>query len=298
MNSIKMTAVTLFLASSVAWGERFDRTAVLPEIAKAARTAATALGEFKKANRDADLASRDLAQGFRHLAKDKRDEATAQTLVKLETSQNTMLAKLEVFYGMMVGIQNQIEGGLSQGLGEVRGQLDGLIGEFTEQIGEKTRSSSVLSRLAEISDDAMGEKEAQKLNGILDEVDRRQKVLEKLKKRRQRIASIHETVEQKIESIKAVTGAVEARMAELRSEAILVKVLKKEVYVNLVTKEVFGVGKSGDPVAIFDSNSSKAIDEMLGREERRPGVSQREFLKARLRAKPSGKTDEGGISND
>lgn len=293
MRTITMAVAALFLGSAV-WAERFDRTAVLPEIAKAARSAATALGEFKKANRDAELAARDLASGFRHLGKDKRDAAKAETLVKLETSQNTMLVKLEHFYGMMTGIQRQIEGGLSQGLGEVRGQLDTLVTEFTEQIGEKNRSAAVLARLPEISEDAMGEKEAQKLNFILDDVERQRKLLMKFKERRRRIATIHETVEQKIESIKAVTSAVEARIAELRSESILVKVLKKEHQIELVSNELFGVGKSGDPGAIFDSKSSKALDEMLGREGPRSVGNQRDFLKARLKKQAAGTGGQEG----
>lgn len=294
MKIIPTMAAVLLLASSGARGERFDRTAVLPEIAKAARNAATTLGEFKKANQDAEVAAHDLASGFRYLPKDKRDSAKAAALVKLETSLNTMSAKLEHFHATMSGIQNQIEGGLAQGLGEVRGQLDNLVSEFTEQIGEKSRSSSVLSRLTEISDDAMGEKEAQKLNGILDEVDKRRKLLKKLEERRQRIASIHETIEQKIESIKAVTSAVEARIAELRSESILVKVLKKEHQIEIVSNELFGVGKSGDAAAIFDSKSSKALDEMLGREAPRNGGNQREYLKARLKKQAAGQGGEGG----
>ncbi len=283
MKKLLMTLVLLNWTCLGAWGALFDTSTVLPELAKAAKGAQAALADYRNANKTAELSAQQLAAGFASLPQDKRDEAKAKALCQLETSLKTMSEKLEAFHATMSGIQGAIEGGVSGGLGAVRERLDGLVSQFTNEIVEKERSSSALLRLAAISPGAVGETEAQKLNHAMDEVDQRRGLLKKLQERRERIAAIHETIQQKIESIRAVTSAVEARIAELKTEAYLVDVLKKEHQVEIVTNEVFGLGRGADPVRIFDSKSSQALDEMLGRKVRGGGLNQRESLKLRLK---------------
>jgi len=264
--------------------EKFDRSAVLPELARAAKSAQTALTDYRKANQAAELAAKRLASGFTDIPKKQREVAKAKALCQLESSLKAMSKKLETFHGTMSRIQSTIEDGVAGGLGAMREKIDGLVSEFSAEMVQQERSSAALLRLADVSPDAVGEMDAQKLNNALDAMEQRKGLLKKLQERRERIAAINENIQQKIEGIKAVVGAVEVRISELKAEAYMVDVLKKEHQITLVTSEVFGLGNGGDPAKIFDSKSSQALDEMLGRKANK-GMSQREVLRIRREGK-------------
>lgn len=281
-----IAAGALFLAMTSARGEQFDRTADLPDLAKAVGSASNAMAGYKKSNQSAEAAAKSLASGYNHLPKEKSNAAKAADLLQLEGSLNSMLANLDVFFDSLTDIQNQIEGGTSQGLGEMRGRLDDLVAEFSNQVAEKERVSSLLMGLSELSPDAVGEKEAGQLNFRLDELAQRRKMVLKMHKSSERIGVMTENIEQKVETIKAIASVVEARIAELRCESMLVKVLKEDHKVAMVIDEMTGPGKPGDPTALFDSKPSGYLDQMMGREGRRGGVvgNQRAILRARLKA--------------
>lgn len=282
-----LVAGTLFLASSVARAERFDRSADLPDLEKAVRVAAKASAEYRTANHDAEVAAKALASGFSHLPRAKRNAAKNDAIMRIEGGVNKMLVKLEEVHGSLVGIQDQLEEGVSKGLGEMRGELDKLLAESAKRVVEKERVSTLLLRASEISNDAVGEKEAGQLNAQFDQVEQLRKIAEKTVERSRRIGSMTESIAQKVETIKAVTAVIEARIAELRCESLFVGALKEGIKVDMVVEELDALGKAGDPTSIFESTSSRYLDEMMGRESRPngSGMSQRSILKARRKGR-------------
>ena len=276
---ITPVVMTAFVVQASA--EQFDRSAILPELAKAAKTAQSALTDYRAANRTAEKAANRIAAGFKNLPRKDRDAAKAKSLCQWEASLKTMSERLETFYGTMASIQAVIEGNVAGGLGAMRERIDNLVTQFSAELVQQERSSAAMLKVYEISPDAAGEMEAQKLNNALDSMEQRKGLIKKLQERRERIATINETIQQKLEGIKAVVGAVEVRIAELKTEAYVVDILKKEHQIELITEEVFGLGTKTDASKIFGGGSSKALDTILNQKTSTGGMSQRELLKLR-----------------
>lgn len=259
---------------------QFDRSAVLPVLARDTKIAQTVMADYKAANRAAEKAANDLAAGFPDVPRKDREAAKATALCAIESNLNIMADKMETFHATMASIQSTMENGMTEGIGAMREKIDGLVTDFTAELVQQERSSSAMEKVYQISPDALSEADARKLNNAMDAMERRKTLLKKLQERRERIAAINETIQEKIEGVRAVMSAVEVRIAELKTEAYVVDILKKDHQIELATKDL-GIGAGGDVGALFDSKSSRALDTALG-QKTDTGISQRERLKLRM----------------
>lgn len=265
-----LTALPLRAAS-------FDRSANVPAVVMSANTA---LGDYKKANRSAETAARRLAGGYMDLPEDRREEAKARDLLALERNLKIMEDRLGIFYRDMSAIQAAMEtGGLGK-IGAANERIGAMITGFTAELAVQERSSAAMRQIYEISPDAVDEASAQKLNLAMDAVDNKRGLLKKLRERRERVADMEETIQQKIENVKAVLGAVEVRLIEVEAEATVASILIDEHKMALATKPLgMDIGAGG--VNLFGGESSRSLDAILDKKDTK-GMSQRELLKYRL----------------
>jgi len=280
-NLISALFVTLFTVQ--VYAAQFDRSGVLPALARDTKVAQTVMADYKAANRATEKAANALASGFPDVPAKDREAAKATALCAIEANLNIMADRMESFHAAMAGIQATMENGMSGGIGAMREKIDSLVADFTTELAQQARSSEAMEKIYAISPDAISEADARKLNNAMDAMERRKALLEKLRERRERIAAINETLQEKIEGVRAVMGAVEVRIAEIKTEAYVVDLLKKDHQIELATKDL-GIGTGGDVGALFDSKASRALDTVLERKSD-TGMSQRERLKLRTGGK-------------
>ena len=257
-----------------------DRSAIAP-LVHDAQVVKTTITDYRVADRVAVNAANRIASNFYDLPKKDRRAARAKAFCQWRASLRTMDARLETLHGTLVRMHVVMGNGLAGGLGKMGERIDGLVRAFSAELEQQERSSAAMEKIYRISPDAIGEAEAQKINHAQDAIMQRRNLLKKFHERRERIATINETIQQKLEGIKAVIGAVEVRMAELKTDAYVVDILIEEDKASLLMEDVLGISPGEDAGKILGDGTSKSMDIILN-QKTATGMSQRELLRHRM----------------
>ena len=276
-----LTFILITGFAALAGAMPMDRSTVVPELVRDARVVKTSITDYRVADRVAVNAANRIASDFYYLPKKDRRAARAKAFCQWRASLRIMDARLETLHGTLVRMHVMMGDSLAGGLGKVGERIDGLVTEFSAELQQQERSSAAMEKIYQISPDAIGEAEAQKINHAQDAIMQRRNLLNKFRERRERIATISETIQQKLEGIKAVIGAVEVRMAELKTDAYVVDILIEEDKASLLAEDVLGIAPGEDAGKIFGDGTSKPMDIILN-QKTATGISQRELLRHRM----------------
>lgn len=288
MNKIILALGLMTICAAARAQERFDRSALLPELAKAAKSAQSALGEYRQAKKVAEEAAHRLSVGYRSLPANQRHEAKARDLVQLEGSLQTVEERLGTFHDTMRDIEDKMNRGIVGGVVGARQKLGQLVDEAKAEVGTKERALAGIGRLASINPDALSEADAQRLNSASADLAQWRGLEKSMGERQGRIGVIQEAILKKIGKISEVTKKVESRIAQVQAERTLVGAEK-----GLHTAELVAEQLDLDDNSELSSTVGRALDSFGGEGERRGGGNERQRARAWL--KDAANQSEGGL---
>lgn len=279
----KLFAVLLGLAIVLAFAvsgfaEQFDRPAVVPELVRASNLAQAQITGYQSENKKAEAAARIVATEASGFPEGQRREAKARALCQWQNSLNAMARDLQAVHTAMAAIRNSIENDSLVNLGEAGGRIEGVSARLEAELSEQSKTFDAMMKVYEISPEAAGEAGAQKINALLDAIERRKALRKKTAARGEWLAGVKETMRMKLERLDAVSDAVAARIEEVKMEAEVVGIIKQLDMYSIVED---GLGIKDNPENLFKSSTSDSLDKLMKpRESGR--LSERERLKLRL----------------
>lgn len=206
--------------------EQFDSSAMLPALVQAAKSARASLKAYRRADKQAEAAAKQLANGLRGVPAAKLDETKAQLYVNLEGDMDIQVDQLGQFYSQMETIKAGVESGTVGNVAEISKHMDAMATEFQAAMEQRTQSAEALKRVSDVDADAVSEEQAREMVTIYKEVKQRQAISDGLDKKRKRINDMAATINSRLQNIKDMMSAVDARLSELKAEKEMVRMLQ------------------------------------------------------------------------
>jgi len=272
--------LTAFAAAASA--EIFDKSGIVPRLAKASREGRLTISDYNKGRATAEKAADAIVRNFPNVAKADKRAAKAKALCQWKAGVKTMLSRMQQFEDITAGMYGDMETIMAEGLGGIDAQVDKLLAQSTSEMAKQEKSTAAMLKLLQVAPDSVSEEDARRINNAMDTSERQRNLVKILNARKERMGGMKESIRERLETLKAVISAVQVRISELQMESYYVEAMILEDQADLAATETFGAGAAADPAKIFGSGSSRSLEIMLNRRDS-AGISQVERLKRRLK---------------